>query len=339
MRTAVVRCDARHAQKHSHGHYTFTLQRPLANVTDVSLLGVSHWRSPLFTLVRISDWETSGTALGSTDNFHQMAVRMQATIAADPTYVAVITNPAGTVSLQVHDVHTMQRARGDGDFKTYDVLVCTGTITALTFTDWTITAEKTLGQDETPATALTPTGDAATLLVRRDIQPAVIHVRLNGQMLGRVQDPQDMPDEWCAYSLYYAHRVVTHSGTRYMCTTKHISNVFTTDVLSGYWSALTANAVLVPATHDAFVVLDDPTTNQSAYTERFMPGQIAMSNLHIKHLRHIEVEWLAADGRPYVFPYDVGTRITSMESATAYTQERLLQRPSLELAITHAASP
>jgi hypothetical protein len=215
--------------------YTHKFQRPLRDVSKISLMRSSIPRSQIITLIVVSDWVASGTALVGTSDFHQIAVRMAAAIGSNANtsgYVAAITNPAGTVDLRVYDVYTRTAARDNGDYKTYDVLICTGSVLTSTFTDWTITAEA----EAVVTSSITPT-TASVLTVDIAHQPAVLRVRLNGDMgVGRVEQANIIQTIWMSYKMYYPGDIVNYGTAKYVCTIKHLSILFNTDSAAFYWS-------------------------------------------------------------------------------------------------------
>jgi hypothetical protein len=335
--TSHLRCDADHcriAANTAPVDYKFVLQRPLRNVRQLHLTQVKIPMTPVFTLVRISAFKAAGTLLASTDSFHQMAVRMAAAIGNNPYtsgYTATIANPAGTVALQVFDVITTTEARAsDSAFRTYDCLVCTGTCTATTFSDWTITAE-----GETANSEVTPVADGATLRVVRETPPAVLRVRLNGQTLGRVTDPFEYEPQWQSYRLYYPNQIVQNSGTRYVCNTKHMSTTFASNSTSGYWTALSATALQAASPNDnAFNIFDCALVNQATVVERFQEHSISL-DVKIDNLREIEVQWLGSNGLSYIFPYDTAASVTTVAATDTVTYDRVYQRPSFDLTVVH----
>lgn len=219
--------------------YTHKFHRPLRDVTKITLLRSSIPASSLITLIVVSDWVASSTGvevLVDTTVFHQMAVRMSAAIGKDPNtsnYVATISNPAGTVDLMVHDVFTRIGVRSDLDYKTYDVLLCTGTVSTSTFTDWTITAE---GED--PDVPITPT-TSSVLTVQTHPQPALLRLRLNGDILGRVQQSRTTLNQWLSYAMYSPGDIVIYGANKFVCTQKHLSLVFDDDLAALCWNQLT----------------------------------------------------------------------------------------------------
>jgi hypothetical protein len=336
--TTHLRCDADHcripANTSPANAYRFVLQRALRNVRKVRLTQVKIPMSPVFTLVRISAFKASGTLLAATDTFHQMAVRMASSIGSDPSksgYTATITNPAGTVALQVYDVVTINEARAsDSAYRTYDCLICTGTVSTSTYSDWLISAE-----GETANTEITPVADSATMYVRRDALPAVLRVRLNGTTVGRVSDPFEYEDQWKSYKVYYPGQIVQYSGTRYVCNTKHMSTTFASNQTALYWTALSATALPVASPNDnAFNIFDCPYTNQTTLVER-PNGDLIAFDVQVDNLREIEVQWVTNDGQLYIFPYDSALSITTIAATDTTTYDRVYQMPAFDLDVEH----
>lgn len=238
--TTVVRADAKSLTtivNNNPSVFTYKFPRPLRDIDGLSLLRLCITRSPVVTLIRVSNTETFGTALGSQDAFHQLAVRMETALGSDPdksSYVATITNPAATVSLRVHDVYTRTGVRTDGgNFRTYDVLICTGTVLTSTTTDWTITAE-----GEVAGTEITPSADNAVLTVHIAPQSAILRVQLNGNLgIGRVQEAFNLAEDWMTYRMYYPGQIVNFDNNKYVCSTKHLSLVFARDLAAGLWNS------------------------------------------------------------------------------------------------------
>ena len=313
--------------------YTYAFRQPVTNVTRVSLLRSSIPRSQVFTLIRVSNWEASGTLLVNTDTFHQMAVRMATAIGSHPfqsSYVATITNPAGTVNLQVHDVYTRTASRTGGDFKTYDVLVCTGTVLSATFADWLISAE-----GETANTQITPTGDAALLTVDVSDQPAVLHLRLNGSRgAGRIQEVATRDGTWMSYIMYNPGDIVHYNLAKYVCTTKHLSIMFNTELSAGWWSVYQSQQSSASASDNAFEVFHFADASQSLDINVFNHGDV-VHDTFVPNVQSISVEWMQRNGQPFIFPHKPRIRVTDLDSTANYTYERDYTTPCLHIELAY----
>lgn len=338
-RTSVVRVDARALTSYVNTNpncYTYRFLQPLRDVSRISIARSSIPRSQVIVLVRVSDWMASGTGLASTNNFHQMAVRMETAIAttgpAKSSYVAVITNPAATVDLRVYDVFTRTATRtSDNAFKTYDVLICTGTVLTSTTTDWLITAEA-----ETASTEITPSANSATLAVEIAPQPAVLRLQLNGNVgvTRIIQDYDNYGEIWRSYKVYYPGMIVDYDGAKYVCTVKHLSIVFATDLASAYWNTYTAptNSKTTSAASGCFEVFYFGTDLQTVDCGVYIPTHIAQPT-KVSSLQYINFEWLQPNGQPFIFPYTSRVRVTDVGSSTSYTFEREYASPCLHLEV------
>lgn len=358
---SVVRVDAKswtNVVNKNPSSYTYKFRRPLRDVSEISLTRLHIPRSQIVTLIRVSDWILSANGvevLADTSEFHQMAVRMETAIGGQPAtsnYVATITNPAATVDLRVHDVYTRIAVRDNFDYKTYDVLICTGTVLTTASDDWTITAE-----GELPNTEITPTADAgAVLTVNITPQAAVLRIKLNGTAgVGRIEEASGLNESWMSYKMYYPGDVVLagNGNTRYACNAKHLSVVFEDDLAAQVWSPVTdATATsstwstqsyysvpsqTTPAAADAaFEVFYFDSDSQTITTTAFSQGDVQYK-VNVPSLQDISIEWVQTNGQPFVFPYTPHIRVTSLESNDAYTFERVFASPCIQIQIIHRA--
>jgi hypothetical protein len=263
---------------------------------------------------------------------------MSTTIGANPyqsNYVALITNTAGTVDLKVFDAYSRIASRDNGDYKSYDVLICTGSILTTTNTDWVITAE-----GETPGQQITPSADDAILTVDIAEQPAVLHVRLNGTVgIGRIQETASLCETWMSYRMWHPNQLVSMGNSTYVCTTKHLSILFDEDLAAGMWSVYQsqnpryASQEIASASENAFEVFYFPNDKQSVECDNYQRDEISF-DLFVPNLQSITCNWMQRNGQPFIFPHKGRVRLADLESTSAYTYERDYYTPTLHLQIS-----
>lgn len=358
--TTVLRIDAADHMDTSNcnpGSYSVVLPEPLRGVSKIKLSALDVVQSPIFTVIRTSPWQTSGT-----DALHQMAERIAANIGSDPyksTYAATITNTDGTVLLQVFDVVTRTEVGDDSvSYMTIDTFVCTGRAATQSYTNWQITAD-----GETAAFDMTSdTGSPVDSKVFCTMRPQrmILHLDLNSRnRRGRVMTPRVHCTQWESYRVYRPGDIVRDGSTTnyYKCLQKHLSMVLPHDISLGYFQSFAPTTSLAhnsfystgaissiarpsfPNPSDgSFCVLAFDNDYQSHETE--LPMCPVEWDANADMVQKITVNWNSVLSYPnvsaYIWPYVMGTTVADLgPNDPTYSFVRQYASPAFELEITH----
>ena len=330
-RTHRMFIDSRDLISHERNPSLYTYQMPetIPNAVQLRLRSYRIPYSPTFVVIRTSKWIAEGTTLTQTDTVHQQAVALAALTDTTPveeiSRVMTIYRDDGTVSLNVLETFTFSRSRdSDNAFRTYDVFICTGTLSTSLRTDWRLqdpSATDAALQDVMLVGADSDTtddnggsyaaSDAGNSSVAVNTVEDNIYLKVDlGQGAGRLSSVRTVYPQWKSFQVYRKGDFVCHEGACYTCINNHMSLIFDEDVTE-YWD-LRANVSSkgAAAANDAFYVVETTELNEAVLTETIGNDDLVMDFAPI-NVSQIQIEWVTRRGSHFIFPHSTAIEFLS----------------------------
>ena len=292
----------------------YKLPVTLPDVTSIRLLSYSIPYTPTFIVIRVSDWEADGTVLTSLDDIHQKAVWLEAKLKTYTSIetvatVATIYNDDSSVSLGVVECFTfINYNEDDTEFKTYDVFVCTGSVTTTGRTGWRLSLA-----DLGTITEFNEDGDGSGVSLAVTQDRVYMYVDA-GQGYGRLYSRRVKSPEWESFYVYRRGQIVRQAGSTYVCLENHMSLIFSRDLdTHKFWQVTVLDTeVTTSAAHGALHVIETTAGNQA-----LVQADVSESNITLKFpprdISDFVITMRNVDQRPFIFPHNVAIEFKSFE--------------------------
>lgn len=324
--------------------YTQHLEQTLYHVQSVHLRDLFLKTTPVFAIVRASQWIDAGQ-----DTIASQVTTTQASFDAGgfTEHVQIYTND-GLVDLAVHYCFNERETRANGDYRDFSCFICTGTVNTSSTDLWYFTDPDTVlimtdalgGTADTAATPGSPAGNSSISVTRMRTQ-AFLRLTIGHTVLDRqVFDKAPAAERWRSYWIYEAGDIVQIAdGTLYRCTKTHLSLIFTTDqATNGYWVVTTAADTPRYPTQ-TFHTVESIEDNEAYVSLKCKVNDISWFNTeHVSlHASAIRVEWINRWNRAYRFTANGNLEVTSFQSSPYATSVREFERHWLTLEVQHYA--
>jgi hypothetical protein len=312
----IIHLDSRDVVSHRNKNpskITYNLRETLPDVIQVKLMAYSFPYSPTFIIIRVSDDEPAGTALVDLDEIHQRAVWLEAKLRQFESIevsnvVATIYNADSSVALGVTECFTFINDSEDGTtFKTYDIFVCTGSVTTTSRTGWQLSIAE-IGT----ITDLTAPGDNASVSMAVNYERIYAHMHIGGQAHGRIHSTRSTYPTWSSFQVYRRRDLTFYNGTNYECMQNHMSLIFARDYEErAYWQPVNLlGEFTTTAADSAFFVLEPTAENTEVITASVAEQDITVS-LPRYDLSTFDIEFFNRDERHYIFPHTASIEFLS----------------------------
>jgi hypothetical protein len=317
--------------------YRVELPHAIEGVRTIRLLNYSMGISSAFVVIRRSKWMLSGTVPDTIaiecgqDPVSTTTMRYQ--FDNKTNTAATIYNSAGTVALDVFDCFNEDEIRNDGsgDFRTYSIFVCTGTL-ATTDTDlWYLNnrSSTTYSQPMTMTDSVGGTSDNAasysattpgtsTIFTTTQHTDLFMMLKVNGSLVQRLGGAiATAYPKWASYRVYRPGDTISRSAIlRYECVARHMSLTFSVDLAAKNWVLIPVATVTPPAVEGAFYVIRPAGDNQVVVENTFSRGTVIYETLTTT-VSSIEVEWLNGTGTQILWPSTYAIEYTADEVEAA----------------------
>lgn len=323
--------DSRNMIEHENNNpstYIYPLPESIPNVTEIRLLSHRLPYSPTFVVIRSSKWFDPGVTTAQTDDVHQKAVELaNISRTIDPeksSRVATLYKDDSSVSLNVIEVFTFTKSRENGDFRTYDIWVATGTMATSSRVGWKVQdpSDPTASSDLVMVGSASDTADAADYADSDAGESSIAINVINenmyldidvGQGEGRIKAARTVYPRWKSFQVYRKGDFACYGETCYTCLKNHMSLIFSEDV-DTYWKSIDNIRTDTAPANGSFYVVETEEPNETAILESFSPRDVVME-LPSVTVRELEITWKTHRGSRFIFPHSTAIDFLSFSSS------------------------
>lgn len=336
--------------------YTVQLPKAIEGVRSIKLLNYSMGISSAFIVIRRSKWLQAGTPPDSIAI--QCGVRLYNDGSVGTTTMqykyengtnthANIYNTAGTVALDVFDAFYAEETRpdGSGDYRTYSVFVCTGTLGSTDTDLWylndrssTVFAQPMVmtdainGTSDDAALASTNTPGTSVIFTTTQHTDLYMMLKVNGTLVQRLGGARATSfPKWSSYHVYRKGDIISRGANlSYQCAIRHLSIDFSVELSAKVWVAIGAD--LSPAVDGAYYVVQPTRDNQDIIEKTFSKNQVVYETLPFT-VSSVQVEWLNRTGTQIMWPATYA--LEYVVSTGVETAKRVFHQHSFTLEMEH----